>query len=656
MLEEGGSYTAYELLMMPVSVFEESRHIRSLYVDFNNTTQETSGKEMHLTRILWKLYNQFPVFKLNLEHTYAYHRNHYSSGTMDTILNDILWSSYDLSVAEGYQPDMVPLTKYIYDLADETYEVYRHQGNHVQSICITDFIDIHDDPKLRKSLDDIWAKPIEQVDEHDISTCYEAVSNAVNKERRLAAVPTAMAARCSAVKIGQLYKCEAPYGFITDVDSHRFRLPVLNSLLTGLIRIEDTVRESRTASMSIYYQQDAMRKSEYTTRRIQGGAAIISRVHRNTDCRTKRYTTFLMPENHLRDLVGIPYLDDDGVERNIRKNDRHLLGKFIKMRTIFGCEIGDRYGFCEKCYGELAKSLMPGDNIGYIAATSLQEIITQNILSQKHLTASAIIGIYTFEGSDKQFLQNRVGKTGFWVNPALKNKGKVTMVFNEKDAQKIQDINFISDLSGINPSQLTKLTGVKFQVFKDDVMQYDYYLRTSTESRSAYLTIDALKYIKRHKWKLDPAGNYIVDLDKWDYDLAIMDMPMIQYSTPALMMASTQFLISGRDSGAVSVPTFTNPMDAARNFFELIRPKVSVNFIHIQVLMAMYLAEDPDNFDYRVPKYKYQGQIVDYNSIMLNRDSSLAMSYEDHNLGFFSKLDSYLVKKRHPHPMNKMLS
>lgn len=656
MLESGESYSAESILAMTVQEVARYTYLDRINIVFSDKAMVLSGKELHLSRILWRLYKEFPVFVMESKHSYAHHRRRFSANTMNDILNDILWDNYELAVDQGYRPDMIHLTKVLYDIADETYEVYRDLPSKVVSISVMDFIEIHDSKLVSERTTAIWDKPIDQVNEKDIGSIYEAVSSVTTSEKTLAAVPTAMAARCSAIKIGQLYKCCAPYGFITDVDDYRFRYPVLNSLVSGLKRIEDTVRESRTAAMSVYLQQSAMRKSEYTTRRIQGGVAIISRVHRWVDCGTKRYSPFQMPDNHLRDMVGIPYLDDDGVERRIKEKDRHLLGRFVNLRTIFGCEIGDRFGFCEHCYGDLAKSIMPDDNIGYIAATCLQELITQSILSAKHLIASAAIATFTFQGEDKNYLVNQPNNSGFWVNPNLKQRGRVEICFNEKDASKLQDIDFIPDINIVTPSRLTRLSSVRFRVYRDDVMVNDYPVVTSTESRGAFFTIEALQYFKDKKWRIDSTGNYIVDLSDWDYDNPIMDMPMIQYSTPAHMAAVSQAMISGGDEDDMSIPTFTSPLAATASLFELVRSKVEVNFIHIQVIVSAYLAEDPHNLDFRVPKYKYKGELVKYNSIMLNRDSGLAMSYQGRNKGFFAKPEAYIIENRHPHPMNKLLT
>lgn len=81
-----------------------------------------------------------------------------------------------------------------------------------------------------------------------------------------------------------------------------------------------------------------------------------------------------------------------GSEYKLIGNDESLIGKTIKVASPMTCSCVD--GICRTCYGELyktvsTKKLKDGreikENIGLIAVLLLTEVLTQSLLSTKHL-------------------------------------------------------------------------------------------------------------------------------------------------------------------------------------------------------------------------------------------------------------------------------
>src|SRR5690606_21001608 len=81
-----------------------------------------------------------------------------------------------------------------------------------------------------------------------------------------------------------------------------------------------------------------------------------------------------------------------------------LINKVLKIRTLFDCKHPDRYGVCERCYGEQAYSIMPFTNIGHQGTINMQSPIGQLLLSAKHFTSNADASSFGFSISDLQFV------------------------------------------------------------------------------------------------------------------------------------------------------------------------------------------------------------------------------------------------------------
>lgn len=655
MFVENGQYNARELLNIPLQQFLTIPDTPGWFqVICDDGVIYTNAREMVFTRHIWELYQYFPMFTIKKSHHLADFDGVFEPNTPDTLLNRIFWDCVDVCAANNLQVDKPALCYEMYRIADKLFAFYQNLTDQVVSINILDYIDVMDQAPIHSAMTDLHQK--ENPRATDISKVYAIIKRTIETEPSIQNNPLVLAFHSKSIKAEQLYKCIGPNGFITDVDSHIFRHPVLDGFVTRLTRIEDILMESRTASMSIFYQSRAMQDSEYLTRQLQLIGECVWRVHPG-DCGSKHYLDLPVLEGkNLNDLKGIYYRDPkDGVEKLIPINDRNLRGTIIQIRSPLTCQLPDRYGVCARCYGQLAESLMPGDNIGHMAATILQKKQTQRILSNKHLVGSASVETYRMVGDDRQFLMNGKEGSAFYLNPELRERESVKLIFAEREAHKIQDITRLSDLRATSPSRLSSLNAVRFQTFRKNVLIQDYIVPTADESRKAFFTAEFLEFLRSNGWSHDMDGNYVVDLRNWNYKEPILDMPMVQYSTPAHMMAVKSYFTSGRTGGKNTIAMASSPAAALVDLHQLVRAHLDVHLTHLQILVLAMLVADPDNNDYRIPVLKRTGVLASYNDIMARRDSALAMAYEDHYSGFFSKVDTYIIEHRHPHPFAKLL-
>lgn len=656
MFELDGRYNARDLIKLPIEAFKGLPDIDGFWIEFDDSDTEglvySTTRELLYSRHIWELYSMFPVVAVRASHHIAFD-DEFVPDKPDRLLNSIFWDCFDLSKASGYSLDKTVITQRMYEITDMLFELYRDLPEEVLSVNIMDYIDIMNDPDIHSSLVNIHQK--ERVTSADITRVYKAINTTIEKREDIQDNALVIAHRSRSIKPAQFNKCIGPNGFITDVDSHMFRHPVIDSFVSRLTKIEDILMESRTAAMSIFYQSKAMQDSEYLTRQLQLQGECIWRVHEGTDCKSKVYIPLFVPEGKKpTDLQGKYYLDPaDGKEKLIPVDDRNIRGTIIQIRSAATCQLGDRYGICERCYGQLTDSIMPGDNIGHIAATVLQKKQTQNILSNKHLVGSASVEPFIFRGEDMDYLENAKDSSKFLVSGRLKDiNGKLEIIFREKEASKIQEIFFLEDIDTLSPMRLSSLSSVRFVVSRNDTIVRHYEISTSTESRKAYFTAEFLNFIRTHKAKIDSDGNYIVDLTDWNFKDPIMDMPMVQYSTPAHMQETKRVLTS---SGEGTLSACKSPAEAINKLWHLVRTRLDVNIAHIELLVVAAMCEDPKNNDYRIPKDKTKGKLAPYSDIMARRDSALAMAYEDHYLGFFTRIDTYLIENRMAHPFCKLL-
>ena len=651
---EDGRYSVRDLIQVPIEQMKRSPEAARIFLTFDDGEIESTSRECIHARFCWEMYSIFPHIKVSKEHHLVHYRRRITPSTTGEILNKIKWDCTFLCHEHGIYPDLPESCEKIYAITDMIDAFYHELRDYAVFVSSTDFIELQHHPEIQKAMTDLREKPA--VVPADIPRVYSIIKNVIDSDKDYARNVFVMTTRSESTKIGQLNKCIGPNGYIADVDSRIFRKPVIDSFVTGITNIRDLIMESRTAAMSIFYQKHAMQQSEYLTRMLQLAAECVFRV-RPGDCGSKRYLEVpIRKRSDLKDMSGIWYFDPDTeTEKPITAKSFHLLKRVVRVRSVLHCQLKDRFGVCAKCYGQLADSLFETDNIGHIAATVLQQFITQMILSNKHLVASASGETVQLSGEDMEYLRPK-GDDGssFYINPALKGK-RFTISFSGENASRLQDITYIEDLSTMSPSRLTQLDDLYFRVYRGDDLIREYPLVVSTKSQKAFFTIPMLEYIRTNGWSIDANSNYEISMDHWDFSKPIIELPMVQYSTPAHMMAVKEMLTTDSSKeNKHTISRYPNPSAALLAFHDLVKLRLNVNFSHLQTIILTYLCADPSNFDFRIPEVKSAGKLMPYKDIMITRDFALAMSYEKH-FDTFRSMRTYVIKQRHPHPHSNAL-
>ena len=129
------------------------------------------------------------------------------------------------------------------------------------------------------------------------------------------------------------------------------------------------------------------------------------------DCKTKHYLHVTIDsKDTLKRLQGRFYKTKKGL-KCINLNDDALIGKELLIRSPITC--CSKKGICKKCYGKLWK-INQKFHIGILAALYLSSVLTQRLLSAKHLLKSKA-PVYTWP---QEFLANfNIEKSDVIVNP-----------------------------------------------------------------------------------------------------------------------------------------------------------------------------------------------------------------------------------------------
>lgn len=530
--------------------------------------------------------------------------------------------------------------------------------SHVSTITILDFVDVVRHPEIEAANRSV--KPTQ----FSIDQTYDKIWSVLTRPGELLGNTVARMAKSGLVSKGQILQCVGPRGFLTDIDSHIFRKPVLTGYVEGISTLYDSMIESRSASKALMFAKDPVAESEYFNREMQLVASTLTRLHR-VDCGSKEYILFKVRSGDL-DMIAGKYHYDNGKLYEITPNDRHLIGKIIKIRSVLKCHHPDPYGVCEVCFGALSDSIPDNTNLGHASVTVMCEKISQNVLSTKHLDGSSKVDDFIIGEFDSKYIRSGsdIGvdelDSNTFIKLAERLAGKkVYLTLAEQQASNLSDIDY-SDVNKLSPSNVTELTEVQIGV-EDDAGQFieTVTIPVSMGARRSWLTHDALKYIKKKGFRLSDRGNYVIDLSEWDNTLPLFQLPLKHTDMVQYMKTIKSFIMAAgepsRGKLQKTLRDFPTVDRGLTEFYALISSKLKVNIAHLEAIILSAMIRSEVNKDHRLPRPIHEGELGSYRKNMEMRSMGTSMAYERQSKRL-TDIRSFLYKRRPDSPFDNLLA
>lgn len=628
-------------------------------VVFDDGPLRTTARRTIFSAYLWtfhRLYEKTPLLK---EHHIGDQR--LGKRTHPDTLGRCLFAAYD--AYEG-RLELNDLTRLAYEATNDLYNdmTYRLEP-YVSSVSILDFVEVMDDPEVKKANTNV------RPNEGSITQTYGIIEDRLKTKGVLVGNPVADAAKSGLISTGQILQCVGPRGYLTDIDSTIFPRPILNGYVEGFDKLYDSMIESRSAAKATSFNKDYVSDAEYfnrkmqliseTFRRVHGVAEVAdgivlkrSRDRRLVDCGSVAYRSLRLRPSDLKGLAGKYYLTEDNKLAAIRSDDRHLIGRSLKIRSVFDCLLKDREGVCATCFGELALSVPGVTNLGHLCATQLCEKVSQAVLSTKHLDQSSTVDQLPLSEYEQRFLRLGADPNHIGLSPKL-NKVPVKLVISSDEAHNLSEVQYADNVEELPLSRISELTDIMLVVGegKKEVQES---LSVSIGSRKSSMSYKLLEYIKRVGWSLTPRGDYIIDLKDWPREdalfvLALKHLNMIDF------MKSIERTIKSTEKkkGVKTLSDFEDPWLALMELYELVSSKLSVNIAHLEILTLAIMTVG--NNDYNVPLGREEGTFRPYEEIMSNRSLAPRLAYRSQHPSIYSPR-SYVYTNRPSHPLDAIFS
>lgn len=397
----------------------------------------------------------------------------------------------------------------------------------------------------------------------------------------------------------QVAQIIGPRGYIKDVSGKLFPYPIDNGYLDGLTKTVDSFIESRCATEALMAQGDTLENSEYFNRRIQLST---TNIHSVVGHSCKNYGVFkhLVSENDLDYLKGKYYMED-GKPVLIMSID-NLIGTVVDIRTICKCSNEDPQTKCHICVG-WANTIRPlRTNLGFHISIYLNEVITQSILSTKHLLKSIVQKLINLSSAELNWLKiggNNKEKL-YFVKDTKHRKYK--MKFELKYAPKL--INILdTNPEVIQPTQFTTIPVFEIgHIDNEDNFNGPIdTLYTNVNGVGVHLTKEALKYIRHHGWKKDGKILEVTFDHHWHVSDPIFLIPKLG-DNPSQFLDEVVGLIDPDKKTGLKITDLKTVDVAINEFSQIIRSRIpGINLLQIESYICSAMVKDPDIGDWSLP-------------------------------------------------------
>ncbi len=477
-------------------------------------------------------------------------------------------------------------------------ELPRYASAHVTTIDITDFIELVDHPRVAKQIDDTVNTYV------SINECYQVVRDVIYNDTTIDTNSVVIAVKASMVNINQVLQAVAVRGKVTEVDGSILPNAVMGNLTNGLTDIYDFVAESRSAAKSLYFSDAKLQDSEDIARRLQHLCMVVEDIVFE-DCGSTTYLPWKVQGPRLDEngsvvyagdlpfMVGKYYANSDGSLSVIREDDKTLYGKTINLRTALHCKTKNPHNVCIKCFGELGYNKTRFANLGHLCVVTLTQILTQSILSTKHLDFSVLGSNIVLNDLTSKYFKTNKEKTDYILRPFLKRSNvKISVTMGQ--APSLEDIKNIDNHEAILPLRISAIEHITI-VFSNNGVIVEETLQLSQDTKRVVMTKDFLMYLKGKGWKTNNRNDFIFDLCDWDFKLSIFTLPAVEYSYSdhsnkiGSLIESTLKHIKRRCTDNASEALIAE-------LFTIVNSKIKVNLSLLEVIVYAISIPDFDNY------------------------------------------------------------
>ena len=569
----------------------------------DGTTAQVPVRKLILHLIFWNVARKWGVM---ITPEYLVNTDSINASTLSAIGTKILDAARRIhpayhEIVFDFDAAMNRLNRFVIDNCQEYHK----------SLSILDLTHIADIPEVKAICDDKISDPNLSIKESGkrIKANVKRLYSELKKPHPQNAIANFINLRF--VKDVQLAHIFYQIGFRTDIDDTIIRYPVQGNYLNGLKNVTEFCLEALSAKKSAFYNKDSLPNTEYFGRRQHILLAGIKYMYPGDCGSTVTMPMLITPK--IRDVVLYKNIVDGA--RLISLDETNIdqyVGKTVNFRTPMTCH--HRNGICEACGGKLLSSITPNTHIGIFSAIQTTSVVTQVILSAKHMQDTNSVD-YVLPSEINTVMMKNLGN--IFIKPKLIDKFKEsTLVFSAKDAVHLMG------LSDFNMSRMSSINETMFGscgemvILRNNILVGDQVCMTVNGQSPMYSKF-LIKYIADHPEHIIIRDDmFMIEMRDFDFNnpvfkLKVMNNSMVKFVNNAKKLLET------------NIQSYTSATALLNDFSNLVYEQVKPNIAYLEVVLRAAMITG--KYDYRLPIVTDIDDINFTSNKLVNMNRSLGM-------------------------------
>lgn len=625
---------------------------------FDDGSLRTTMYRTIFSHYCWPLHRLYPTLPLLSEHHIG--MSHLTDETAHALIERAL----ELAQRTCGEIDFEYISLVIKQTINHIYNDFTNRcEEYVPTIWAEDFIDVLDHPEIAAANSEIQQLDLDDPlvlakMEHHIDVNQRRIRTALMRPDVLPGNRLAETIRSKIVSIGQVLQCVGLRGFPTDIDSNLFRKPIVYGYAEGITKLEDSAKDSRSASKALMFTKDPLSDVEYFNRQMQLVVSTVRRLHAKDDCGSTQLIPWQVRHSSMTSLLGAWFLNplNNLMEVITEHNVSNWIGQTIKIRNPLTCQHPDIYGICGKCFGELRHNIPLHTNIGHCSVVVMCEKVSQNVLSTKHLDGTAVVSEFKLSDQDAQFV--KVFSSSFELGISSSLDGLDVSIIVAKDSvANLADINLVADACELTPNRVSEIETVLFKITHPDGDDQLALIPISMGSRMASFTGPFLNHIKQKGFTYTAVRDVEISLEGWDREQPIWVLPR-KHASMLEFMGRVEDVVksSGKAQSKLAMELSSGDSLAVilNEFHDVVGEKFSLNVAHLGTILRSTLVRSRQNYDYRLPEPGGSREVATYNELIVYRSLSTTSAYQQ-QADMFRNPHSFVLKDRPTHGFDGVL-
>ena len=635
-----------ELLYLEDAALQTLPRLHCIQFD-NDEVVEVFRNTTRYSALFWKVFHQFPQAKILPQHHISVVLNGEELNTSShrKLATNILRSvvkDHNLLYPEQKEPLLKALTQAQSD-AQKALAVITEAD--VISLDILDFIQISSHP------DFITIRENAKAGHTTIPYAYEKAEKLIRTLPVFDDNNLAKAVRSNMVRINQVMQCVLFRGYPSEVDGTIYAHANWSNYTRGNRAFYQLVSDSRTAAKSHYYAGSALEDSEYNARKFQLFSMVLERIVYQ-DCGSTDYTPWMVRgecfdesgaleySGDLPRLIGKYYCEARGEPlKVIQGNEKNLLNKVIYLRSVHKCKHKDPHAVCHVCMGEMSHNFSRFHNVGHLSSTTLTRILTQSVLSFKHVNTSSKTAKILLAEAERRYLNSGKDGSAIYLN-APQPGCRVFLSVIRDQVPGLLDLNKLSDLSQVSLTRISCVTDIKIRMVSPDGEIVEDLLKTRVKSEGTMMSRDFLAHVAQHGWVVESDNNFQFDMTHWNFDQAILVAQNKEESVVDLVGEVEKIVQSNQDLHKQRLVKENAPDIVLTELFEKVNNKFNVNIICFEVIIYGLMCASTTSF--ALSRNAKKPVLGISRLLTVHRSAGSMMAFQEHKAAIFNPGYRYL--------------